>query len=79
MDGDVVAASAPNPLASRSPGCCCCCCCTHAAPCGGTGLFSARPLLDVLALLVRAWPCIRDRFLVAVPDVELDRAGRFER
>jgi hypothetical protein len=37
------------------------------------------PLLLVLALFVLAWPGMRDRFfVVAVPDVELERAG-FER
>jgi hypothetical protein len=33
------------------------------------------PLLFVLALFVRAWPGMRDRFFVVEPDVELERAG----
>jgi hypothetical protein len=42
-------------------------------------LLSVRPLLEVLALLVRACPWMRDRFFVVVPEVELDRPGCLER
>jgi hypothetical protein len=48
--------------------------------CGGGAWCSVRPppLLLVLALLVLAWPGMRDRFFVVGADVELERAG-FER
>jgi len=48
--------------------------------CGDEGV-SVRELLVVLALDVLAcpWPGMRGRFLDDVPDVELDRVGRFAR